>query len=176
MCFKTAIDEFKNIDYKKEREEGIRNFLRDGAAVKKLIDKYIESNGKSTTCEFCKKHYSLRTKLVHEKHCLVRLAMESEVNPEKMLTFCLRACDFDDIPLEKPSDFTEVLKLTKADIVPKECIEKAYDDYLYECYNNGTMLFLCPDGQWRPREHVENCTCMNCPIYTELSEKPFVDT
>lgn len=106
---------------------------------------------------FVKKHYSLRTKLVHEKHCLVRLAMESEVNPEKMLTFCLRACDFDNI-------------------VPKECIEKAYDDYLYECYNNGTMLFLCPDGQWRPREHVENCTCMNCPIYTELSEKPFVDT
>lgn len=93
MCFKTAMDEFKNIDYKKEREKGIRNFLRDGAAVKKLVDKYIESNWKSTTCEFCKKHYSLRTKLVHEKHCLVRLAMESEVNPEKnvnVLLACLR--------------------------------------------------------------------------------------
>lgn len=96
------MDEFQNTDYKKERENGIRNVLQNGTAVKKFVDYYIESNRKSTTCEFCKKHYSLKTKVVHEKHCLVRLAIESEVNPEKMSTFCLHASDIDDIPLEKP--------------------------------------------------------------------------
>lgn len=55
MCLKTAVDEFKNTDYKKERENGIRNVLQNGTAVKKLVDYYIESNKKSTTCEFCKK-------------------------------------------------------------------------------------------------------------------------
>lgn len=156
------MDEFKNIDYKKEREEGIRNFLTNGAAVKKSVDNYIESNRKSTTCEFCKKQYSLRTKVVHEKHCLVRLAIESEVNPEKMTTFCLRAFDIDDIPLEKPSDFKEVLKLTKADLIPKENIDEAYDDYLYECYHNGTMEFV---SRWKV---ATSGTCSKLHLY-ELS-------
>lgn len=49
------MDEFKNIDHKKERERGIRNVSQNGAAVKKLVDNYIESKRKSTTCEFCKK-------------------------------------------------------------------------------------------------------------------------
>lgn len=60
------MDEFKNIDHQKEREKGIRNVSQNGAAVKKLVDNYIESKRKSTTCEFCKKkkkHYSLRTQL-----------------------------------------------------------------------------------------------------------------
>lgn len=90
---------------------------------KNSVDNYIESNRKSTTCKFCRKQYSLRTKAVHEKHCLVRLANESEVNSEKMTTFCLRAFDINDIPLEKPSDF---LKLTKANLIPKKNIEEAY--------------------------------------------------
>lgn len=102
MCFKTAMDEFKNIDHKKEREKGIRNVSQNGAAVQKLVDNYIESKRKSTTCEFCKKKtLFIENLVVHEKHCLVRLAIESEVNPEKISTFCLRACDIDDIPLEK---------------------------------------------------------------------------
>lgn len=63
-----------------------------------------------------------------------------------MLMFCLCVCDFDDILLEKLSDFIEVFKFIKVDIVLKECIEKVYDDYFYECYNNGIMLFLCLDG------------------------------
>lgn len=71
-----------------------------------MIDKYKVNNEKSISCEFCNKQYNLRTKLEHEKHCLVRLAMESEVNPQKMSTFCLRAYDIDDILLEEPSDFT----------------------------------------------------------------------
>lgn len=60
-----------------QTEKNLRNFLQNGAAVKKLIDEYIANNENSITCDFCKKQYYLRTKVVHEKHCLVRLALES---------------------------------------------------------------------------------------------------
>lgn len=56
--------------------------------------------------------------------------MESEVNPQKMSTFCLRAYDIDDILLEEPSDFTEVLNITMADRVPKQIMKDAYDEYI----------------------------------------------
>lgn len=53
------MDEFQNTDYKKERENGIRNVLQNGTAVKKFVDNYIESNRKSTTCEFCKNNIKI---------------------------------------------------------------------------------------------------------------------
>lgn len=111
-----------------------------------MIEKCIVNNEKSTSCEFCNNKYNLRTKLVHEKHCLVRLAMESEVNPQKMQTVCFRAYDIDDILLEEPSDVTEVLKITMADRVPKLIMKDAYDEYITERYYNGTMELLWPDG------------------------------
>lgn len=39
--------------------------------------------------------------MIHEKHCLVILALESEVNPRKKSNFCLCSYDIDDIPLEE---------------------------------------------------------------------------
>lgn len=69
-----------------QTEKNLRNFLQNGAAVKKLIDEYIANNENSITCDFCKKQYYLRTKVVHEKHCLVRLALESRI-PQKCLHF-----------------------------------------------------------------------------------------
>lgn len=142
-----------------EGEKNLRDFLQKGAAVKQLIDKYIVKNEKSVTSEFCKKQYYLRMKLIHEKHCLVRLAIESEVNPRKMSTFCLRAYDFDDTSLEEPGDFLEVLKITMADRLPKQIMEEAYDEYTTESYYNGTMEFLWPDGTWRREENIEYYPC-----------------
>lgn len=72
--------------------------------------------------------------MIHEKHCLVRLALESEVNPQKMSTFCLPAYDIDDIPLEEPGDALEVIKITMADREPKQIMRDAYDEYTTESY------------------------------------------
>lgn len=105
-----------------QTEKNLRNFLQNGAAVKKLIDEYIANNENSITCDFCKKQYYLRTKVVHEKHCLVRLALESRKDPTKMSTFCLHADGFEKESLKEMTDFAEVLKITMADRVPKEII------------------------------------------------------
>ncbi|XP_061191610.1 uncharacterized protein LOC133199788 [Saccostrea echinata] len=96
-------------------EINFRHFLKDGAIVKKRIDKYIAENGDCRSCDFCKKQYSLRTKFVHENHCLVKLAKESKMDPLKMATFCLRACDLEDVSLEEPMEFSEVLKTIMAE-------------------------------------------------------------
>lgn len=80
--------------------------------------------------------------------------MESEVNSQKMTTFCLRAYDIDDALLEEPSDFTEVQKITMADRVPKQIMKDAYDEYITESYYNGTVDFLWPDGTWRREENI----------------------
>lgn len=138
-----------------QTEKNLRNFLQNGAAVKKLIDEYIANNENSITCDFCKKQYYLRTKVVHEKHCLMRLALESRKDPTKMSTFCLRAYGFEKESLKEMTDFAEVLKITMADRVAKEIIEHALSKSIDESYNNGTMEFLCPDGIWRSRDQVE---------------------
>lgn len=95
-----------------------------------MIDKFKVNNYKSIFWECCNKQYNLITTLVHENHCLVKLAIESEVNPQKMSTFCVRANDIVDILLEEPSDFTEVLKITMADRVPKQIMKDANDEYI----------------------------------------------
>lgn len=45
-----------------QTEKNLRNFLQNGAAVKKLIDEYIANNENSITCDFCKKTVLFKNK------------------------------------------------------------------------------------------------------------------
>lgn len=65
--------------------------------------------------------------MIHEKRCLVILALESEVNPQKMSTFCLSAYDIDDMALEEPGDALEVIKITITDRVPNQIMRDAFN-------------------------------------------------
>lgn len=42
-----------------QTEKNLRNFLQNGAAVKKMIDEYIANNENSITCDFCKKNSTI---------------------------------------------------------------------------------------------------------------------
>jgi hypothetical protein len=129
-----------------EKDEGFFFFVKRGAAIKKLVDRYIVNTTDPESCDFCQKHV-LRSKLVHEKHCLVRLALEARSDVTKMTTFYLRAQDFDnELCQERGLLFLEVMKVTMAERIPLEDMIHAYDRSLWEAYVNGRMEFLWPDG------------------------------
>jgi ribosomal protein L37AE/L43A len=139
-----------------EKKESFFLFVKRGAAVKKLVDRYIATTTDPESCDFCQKQHVLRSKVVHEKHCLVRLAMEARSDVTKMTTFCLRAQDVDDeLCQQRGLLFLEVMKVTMAERIPLDDMIHAYDRSLWEAYVNGKMEFLWPDGVWRKEEYTK---------------------
>lgn len=142
-------------EFRMEENKGFENFMKTGAVVKKLVDSYISDHTDSDSCDYCKKQYVLRSILVHEKHCLVRLAKETETDVTKMTTFCLRAQDVKEDLLDMELlTVSEVLKITMADRIPFHVMEDTFYETLWEDYYHGRMEFLWPDGVWRKEEYV----------------------
>jgi hypothetical protein len=136
---------------------GFWMFIKKGVRVKKPIDSYNASNANSTGCNFCEKQHVLRSKLVHEEHCLVRLALEGKSDVTKMATFCLRAQDIKDELLEEGLLlFPEVMEITMAKSIPLDIMVKAFDRSIWDDYVNGRKEFMWPDGVWRKEEYVRS--------------------
>ena len=129
--------------FEMEKNESFFLFMRKGAAVKKLVDRYIDHTTDPESCDFCQKQHVLRSKLVHEKDCLVRLVLEAQSDVTKMTTFCLRAQDVDNkLCDERGILFADVMKVTMAEHIPLKDTLRVYDRFSVEDYLNDGMEFL----------------------------------
>jgi hypothetical protein len=59
--------------------------MQRGACVKKLVDDYNMFHSDTKSCEFCKKQYILRLEFVHQKDCVVRLALKVKQDDKKFM-------------------------------------------------------------------------------------------